>query len=264
MRKSKKVVFAGLLAIAVLGCGACAKSSEEYIAERLAEMNGGTPAGQVSEEEQQAKDVVMGMIEDLPAVKEEQKNKKEKTSFGTWEGQTYTNEYLGLTCTFDSDWMIYSASELQEIDSSVEDMLEQTDIAKYLEDMMFFKDMMAENAKELTSVNITYSKMSEQEKKYYASMTEKEIVSKSNSSMELLGNTYEQMGMTLKEEAVREIFFLGEMRSVQYLHFDYMGMPYYAIQIYNYHSGDYSTVLTLSSFREDKTTELLNMFAKCK
>ena len=264
MRKSKKVVFAGLLAIAVLGCGACAKSSEEYIAERLAEMNGGTPAGQVSEEEQQAKDVVMGMIEDLPAVKEEQKNKKEKASFGTWEGQTYTNEYLGLICTFDSDWMIYSASELQEIDSSVEDMLEQTDIAKYLEDMMFFKDMMAENAKELTSVNITYSKMSAQEKEHYAKLTEKEIVNKTTGSMELLGDTYEQMGMTLKNDSVKDIYFLGEMRTVQYLHFDYMGTPYYAVQIYDYHSGDYATVLTLSSFMEDKTTELLNMFAKCK
>ena len=142
--------------------------------------------------------------------------------------------------------------------------MDSSNIGKYLKGMDFFRDMMVENVDDLTSVNITYTKMSKTEQEQYAKKTEREIVQATANGVELVADAYKQMGMTVKSTSVKEVYFLGEMRSAQHLSLDYMGTPYYALQLYDYHSGEYATLLTVSSFNEDKTLELLNLFTKCE
>ena len=37
-------------------------------------------------------------------------------------------------------------------------------------------------------------------------------------------------------------------------------IPYYTLQLFDYHLGQYSVTLTLASYVEDNTTQLLDLF----
>lgn len=262
MRRGKKVTVLAALLVLVMGCAACAKSSEDYIAERLEQMNSQTIASGDEEAVQTTTEIMEDIMENVSKVEEKTPVEKKELSVGTLENGVYTNEYLGLTCTFDSNWMFYSAEELQEMTGAVVELLGDTSISDYLEKMDYFMDMKAENINDLTTVNVTYTKMTEQEQKKYAKLTEKEIIEKTLSSLDYVADSYSQMGMTIKSKEAKNVFFLGESRTAQYMHCDYMGTPYYTLQIYDYHIGEYATVVTLASYDADRTLELLSLFTK--
>lgn len=268
MRKGMKVTIAAVFMLAALGLTACGKSKEEYFAERMEEMGANLNLSGDDEESQQIKDLMDGLAEDFAnqevEIKDNQKSGKKEVSFGTWEGNVYTNKYMGLTAEFDSDWIIYSSEELQQVTGEAGNILESSNIGKYLEGADFFKDMMVENINELSSINITYMKMGKQEREESAKLTEKEIVQKTVDGMGYVTDAYAQMGMVLKASSAKDVYFLGEKRTAQYMYLDYMGNAYYTLQLYDYHSGEYATVFTVSSFNEDKTTELLKLFTKCE
>lgn len=268
MRKGRKVTVAAVILLTVLGLTACGKSKEDYFAERMEAMGGSLDVSGESENSQQMKDLMDGLAEDFAnqkaEIKEDKKSGKKEVSFGTWEGKVYTNKYMGLTAKFDSEWTIYSAADLQQINGEAGDILEASSIGKYLDSVDFFKDMMVENVKDLSTVNITYMKMAEQEREESAKLTEKEIVQKTVDGMGYVTDAYAQMGMTIRASLAKEVYFLGERRTAQYMLLDYMGNPYYTLQLYDYHSGEYATVFTVASFNEDKTLELLDMFSACE
>lgn len=56
--------------------------------------------------------------------------------------------------------------------------------------------------------------------------------------------------------------YSGEERDVIYMACDVNGVPYYGIQLFDYSLGDYAVTLTVTSFVEDKTEELLTLFSK--
>lgn len=263
MRKGKKAVLSVMIFAMAFGLTACGKSKEEYFAERMEEMGGSLNVSEDDENAQQIKDLMDGLAEDFANQKVEEKKKKE-VSFGTWEGKVYTNKYVGLTAEFGPDWTISSAEELQAITDETETILKDSDIGGYLRQLDFVRDMMVENVDDFTTVNITYTKMTKQEQEQYAKKTEKEIVQATASSVELVADAYKQMGMTVKSTSVKEVYFLGERRTAHHMCLDYFGTPYYVLQFYDYHSGEYATLLTVASFHNDKTMELLNLFTKCE
>ncbi len=266
MRKGRNVTVVVLLLLAAFGLTACGKSKEDYFAERMEAMGGSLELSDENENSQQMKDLMDGLAEDFSNQEVESENEKKtgkkEVSFGVWEGKVYTNKYLGLTGEFDSDWFIYSAAELQQMTGATMDELADSKIGDYVKTMDVVKDMMVENERDLTSINITYTKMTRQEQENYAKKTEKKIVQETVDSIGVLGDAYEQMGMTIKAASAKELYFLGEKRTAQYMYMDYMGTPYYVLQIYDYQIGEYATVITVASFKQDKTLELLDLFTK--
>ena len=255
----KALVLATSIAM-LMGCAACGKSSMDIIEEQMAAMESGGDSSEGNDTVSNSYEILEEMMKSTPTPT--LKPVKKETAVGKMENGVYTNSYLGLQCTFDSDWVFYSAAELQEITGAAMELLEESSVAEYLEDMEYFMDMKAENVDDLTTVNVTYTKMSKQDRERYAELTEKEIVERTLASIDAVADSYAQAGMTIKSKEARTIYFLGESRTAQYMYSDYMGTPYYTLQIYDYHTGDYATVVTLASYGQDKTMELLNLFTK--
>jgi len=253
---AKNVAMLGMLFAFATGSVAC-KSSEDYIAERLEEMNGGSTS---EEEAQQADKVAEDIMANLADTDE--KSEKKKVSFGSIQGGVYSNAYLGVSCNLGSDWMVYSAEELQGATEAVLDAMGGTELAEFAKDVSYIMDMKAECLKSMTTMNVVYTKMSKQEQAYYDELSEKEIVEKTLEGSRLIIDSYAQAGMNVKMMTSKTIDFLGEKRTVVYTSADIAGIGYYTLQIYDFHSGEYATTLTLASMGEDKTMELLNMFSK--
>ncbi len=185
------------------------------------------------------------------------------TSLGRVQGGVYVNEYMGVSCSLDSGWEFFTAEELQELPQNVEELFEGTEAEAAMSNLQVITDMSAENVDELTNMNIMYQKMSLQERLAFAGMTNSDVVDAMvTSQKDLLIATYAQAGINVQEMYKKTVTFCGEERDVLYFACDVSGVPYYAIQVFDYSLGDYAVTMTVTSFVEDKTEDLLKLFSK--
>ena len=71
-----------------------------------------------------------------------------------------------------------------------------------------------------------------------------------------------QAGITLQSMEIVTVNFLGEEHYAMYTVAETQDVPYYMVQLLNYDIGAYGVTLTISSFIEDKTGEVLDLFYK--
>lgn len=181
-------------------------------------------------------------------------------SLGRIEGGEYTNEYVGYGCKLDSSWTFYGAEELQELPENVAELMEGTEVGDMAAQMTQISDMMAENLESLTTMNVLYTKLSMQERLAYAMLEEKEILEQVLSQKDLLIESWAAAGIIISDMELVTVDFLGQERYAIHTTSTMQEVPYYILQIYDYHLGTYGVVTTFASFVEDNTASLLGLF----
>lgn len=181
-------------------------------------------------------------------------------SIGRMEGGTYTNHYIGIACKLDESWTFYSAEELQELPGKVEDLFDGSQLGDAMKDMENILDMQAECVADLTNMNIAYQKLSMSDRLAYATMTEEQIIDTVLAQQDLLEEAYTQAGITVKSMGKKTVTFAGEERIAIYTVAETQGIPFYILQLHNNHLGAYSATVTLCSYVEDNTADLLELF----
>ena len=71
---------------------------------------------------------------------------------------------------------------------------------------------------------------------------------------------YAQAGMDVESMERVTVTFLGEEREALRTVGAVAGVPFYMVQIFDYHLGQYSVTLTINSYMEDKTQQTLDLF----
>ncbi len=204
---------------------------------------------------------IAGKIDNAPAAAAEPAATEAPLALGSMEGGTYTNPYAGFGCTLGSDWMFYGAEELQELPNSVAEMLEGTDIAEEMADYEQITDMMAENMEQLCNMNLLYQKVSVQDRLVFLSMGEADFIDAMLEEQgDVLLSSYAQMGIDITTMERVTVDFLGEKRSAIYMEGTNQGIPVYFTQIFDYSRGSYSITLTFTSFLEDNSEMMLDLF----
>jgi len=183
-------------------------------------------------------------------------------SLGRIEGGTYTNTYGGFGCTLDANWEFYSAEELQELPSNVQELFEDTELADAVSGADQIMDMKAENVNDLTTMNVLYNKLDAQSRLAYAMLSEKDIVDALMEQKDLMISSYSQAGIEVSSMEEAEVEFLGEKHLAVRTVSTWDGVPYFTLQLFDYHAGRYSITLTFASYLEDKTDDLLTLFYK--
>lgn len=181
-------------------------------------------------------------------------------SLGRIEDGVYTNEYVGFGCELDSSWVFYSAEELQQLPENIAQMLEGTEVGDTMSEITQITDMMAENEAELTTMNVLYTKLSVQERLAYALLSEREILEQVLEQKDMLISSYAQAGIEVSDMEIVTVSFLGQERSAVLTTATVQGVPYYILQLYHYDLGQYGVVVTFSSFLEDNTRSMLDLF----
>lgn len=181
-------------------------------------------------------------------------------SFGRIEGGTYTNTYMGIGCTMDENWSIYSAEELQTLPETVQGAIAGSDLESVMADYPQIFDLQAENVNDLLAVNIVYTKIGLQERLLYATQTEEETVDGILSQADLIKESYTQAGMEVESMEKVKLTFLGEehwgVRTVA----NAGGVPIYMLQVMNFDLGAYGVNLTATSYLEDNAQSVLDLF----
>ena len=183
-------------------------------------------------------------------------------SIGRIEGGVYTNTYTGYGCTLDSSWVFYSAEELQEMPADTQAMFEGSEMEEYLKNAQQIMDMKADNVNTMASINVLYQKLDMQSRLTYAVMNDEQILDATLMSKDLMIQSYEQAGIHVTSMDKEKATFLGEDRWVLRTEASVEGVPYYIVQVFDFRLGEYSVTMTLGSFVEDNTADLLAMFYK--
>lgn len=184
----------------------------------------------------------------------------EAAALGRLEGGTYTNSYAGYGCQLDESWVYYSAEELQALPDNIEEVLADSELAEDMAQMSQIMDMQAENADELATINVLYSKLGLQERLAYMVLTEEQVIDSVLEQKDMLVQSYTQMGMEVSSMEKVQVEFLGQEHWAMKTQAMTQGVPYYTLQIMDYAAGQYGVTLTVSSFVEDKTQQLLDLF----
>lgn len=186
----------------------------------------------------------------------------ETLSLGRIQGGVYTNSYMGISCTLSSKWSFYTAEELQDMPDNVGDAMSGSELGDAIANYDTLFDMMAENLDDLTVINVVYTKLSAAERVAYAGMTEEQIVDGILDMKDALIQSYAQAGITVHELKKVSVTFMGEQHTATHMVAEVSGVAYYTLQFAYQKLGSYGVTLTLGSYVEDRTDDLMLLFAK--
>jgi len=181
-------------------------------------------------------------------------------SLGRMEGGVYTNTYAGFSCTLDSSWTFLSAKELEQIPSTVSDMVSGSELGDALADVQQFTDMMAENVNDLTNMNVLYQKLSVQERLAYALLSEEQVIDATLDQSDMMIEAYTQAGISVTSMEKVTVQFAGRERFAIHTSATVQGIPYYMLQFFDFNLGDYAVTTTLASYMDDNTGNLAALF----
>ena len=181
-------------------------------------------------------------------------------SLGVVEGDTYTNTYAGFGCTLGSGWTIVPADQLQELPEIVKDAVDGTAVGEAMEDVQQFTDMAAENAELFCNMNVLFQKLGLQERLAYMLLSEEDVVDATLSQKDVMIEAYTAMGLNVTSMEKVSVTFLGEEHFALKTVAETEGIPCYMLQVFRHNLGEYMITMTLTSFLEDNTESMLELF----
>ena len=176
---------------------------------------------------------------------------------GVVDGQTYTSEFLGLTCTVPAEFSYLADAEIAELNNIAADTLSDTDLAQQLQDNLEngsqIQDMYAMTDGGLQTINVLLSKVD-------AQGAEVDMAAYADLGMEQSKTAYQSMGMTDVEASRETVTFMGQPYEGIRLTATYDGnAPIYCVQVCM-QEGDYVCVVTFTSYIEDTTADMMGYF----
>ena len=250
MKKFALVLVLLMIVSMLAGCGSVAKQIVDMVEENAAVdvRPGGETQTLPATESAEATEVAT------------EASDENAVSMGRIAGGVYTNQYAGYACELSSDWVFYSAEELQSLPQDVADMIGDSDLLDDEAVLSQFTDMMAESAENLATINVLYQKLSLQERLAYAVMDEKTVLETMLEEKDTMIQAFANAGIAVDEIKIVTVNFLGEERLALHNVASIDGIPYYTLQIFDFDLGAYGVTLTFASFVEDNTAALAELF----
>lgn len=176
---------------------------------------------------------------------------------GVVEGQTYTSQFLGLTCTAPAEYTYLNDQEIAQLNDLTADVVDSEELVKQMRESLEngnqVQDMYLMTADGLQTVNVMLVKVSAKgaavDMATFADMGKDQVVS-----------AYQSMGMTDVEASRETVTFMGQQYEGICTSATYTDVPVTTVQVCM-QVGDYVCVITFTSYVEDHTPEMMDFFA---
>lgn len=165
-------------------------------------------------------------------------------------GGAYENAYFGIGCTLDDSWTYYGDDMIAELNGLVTESISDEEILAALEEGRTFYDMYAASDTQFSTINVVI------ENAGLALINEEAFVEQA------VGDTkkvLEASGMANVSIETTKLTFAGKERFALSIYAEMQDMAIYQKGIVM-KKGRYLAFVTLASFNEDKTGELLELF----
>ncbi len=174
---------------------------------------------------------------------------------GNFSEGVYTNEFIGIRCAVDSQWAVYTDSELAQLNGLVLDAMTDEDLVEQLRKSnvahLFYAT--AENGHKTMNVvleNIGLINGVLLDEKAYVEL-----------SVEQMPAALQSMGLTNVTAEAVSLRFAGSNHAAVRVHGVLSGVDFYE-KIVCIKVGNYFGLVTVASYHEDLTEDLLKMFTK--
>ena len=178
---------------------------------------------------------------------------------GTLQKGVYRSTFLGIQFA-PADWRILTAEDLQGNLRVARAQLEGSALQKELKNLVQIVDMQAASSDDLMTANIIYTK---KEQKFWSpdKITDDDTAMNAVlEEQETLISAYEEQGISIRSVEKKKVTLAETQRTGILLSGSFQQVPCYILQIYEQDLGDYSAVITMTSFGEDRTEEIAGMF----
>ena len=176
---------------------------------------------------------------------------------GVVEGQTYTSQFLGLTCTAPAEYTYLNDQEIAQLNDLTADVVDSEELVKQMRESLEngnqVQDMYLMTADGVQTVNVMLGKVSAKgaavDMAAFADMGKDQVVS-----------AYQSMGMTDVEASRETVTFMGQQYEGICTSATYTDVPVTTVQVCM-QVGDYVCVITFTSYVEDHTPEMMDFFS---
>ncbi len=176
---------------------------------------------------------------------------------GVVESQTYTSQFLGLTCTAPAEYTYLNDQEIAQLNDLTADVVDSEELVKQMRESLEngnqVQDMYLMTADGLQTVNVMLVKVSAKgaavDMAAFADMGKDQVVS-----------AYQSMGMTDVEASRETVTFMGQQYEGICTSATYTDVPVTTVQVCM-QVGDYVCVITFTSYVEDHTPEMMDFFS---
>ena len=223
------------------------------------------PDPPATQEATQKEETILDETETIQLQEEEPEESEESEDsedsgyeMGTIDGLTFTNDFMGISCTLPEDWVYASEAEIAELNGVVLEMFEDNEeVAELLENSTSIYDAVAYSGDGLCNFNIIAENMG---LLYGVLIDEKEYA---EITVEQVKSIYETAGYANVQSEITEREIFGEEHVTIYttstLPEAQGGMDMYQLQILK-KNGNFMGVISIASFVEDRTEEIASWF----
>ena len=176
---------------------------------------------------------------------------------GVVEGQTYTSQFLGLTCTAPAEYTYLNDQEIAQLNDLTADVVDSEELVKQMRESLEngnqVQDMYLMTADGLQTINVMLIKVS-------AKGATVDMAAFTDMGKEQIISGYQSMGMTDVEASRETVTFMGQQYEGICTSATYTDVPVTTVQVCM-QVGDYVCVITFTSYVEDHTPEMMDFFS---
>ena len=172
---------------------------------------------------------------------------------GEVDGQTYTNNFIGITCTLPDDYTYYDEDTIKELNGFTQDAIKDDDIKELLENSNSYTDMYAASL-EGGNVNVALASN-------VIELDEKDFL---EASIDTCKKTLESMGAEdLKVELKEDSEFCGEEMPSLEFEMTLNNTSVYET-LYAVNCDGYIATITFASSDKDSNADIAECFEYCE
>ena len=176
---------------------------------------------------------------------------------GVVEGQTYTSQFLGLTCTAPAEYTYLNDQEIAQLNDLTADVVDSEELVKQMRESLEngnqVQDMYLMTADGLQTINVMLIKVSAKgatvDMAAFADMGKDQVMS-----------GYQSMGMTDMEASRETVTFMGQQYEGVCATAAYHDALVTTVQVCM-QVDNYVCVITFTSYVEDRTSEMMDFFS---
>ena len=176
---------------------------------------------------------------------------------GVVEGQTYTSQFLGLTCTAPAEFTYLSDEEIAQLNHLAAEAVDDEELAKQMRESLEngnqVQDMYLMTDNSLQTVNVMLVKVS-------AKGATVDMTAFTKMGMEQIISGYESADMTDVETSRETVTFMGQQYEGICATAAYHDAPVTTVQVCM-QVDNYVCVITFTSYVEDRTSEMMDFFS---
>lgn len=174
---------------------------------------------------------------------------KPEFSLGDTTGSTYTNDFLGISCTLPEGWVFYTDEQIKEQNNITENYLDE-EVIEQLKKASIVYDMIAQHMTDGSSINVTMAKLNADQ---LEDLNIKDIL---EADIDAIKSTYANIGYTDVQVGYQKLTVDGKEFDSLKIQAKFLGQTFSSV-LFAFLKGDYLANVTVCSLSADTVNSVI-------